>query len=174
MRRGDTIGLEIHWISFNGGLTQKLNYGKYLSLLYSNSSHLIFFYLYNHSTSSCFPHTRKAWWTSGSRVKKKKLFKSIFIIFPRHPFNLIRIFLRLFFLLLLFIRFILLGVLLLPWNNLCIKTWGGLGRKQRKRENEKKKSWTLSTTINSVVRDWNINECQLNALTKLKKNSSES
>lgn len=30
----------------------------------------------------------------------------------------------------------------------------------------KAKNWALSATINRIVRDWNINECQLNALTK--------
>lgn len=35
------------------------------------------------------------------------------------------------------------------------------------KQNEKKQSRALSTTINRIVRDWNINECQLNALTSL-------
>lgn len=89
--------LQTHRISFNGGLTQKLNYGKFLSLLYPNSTHLIF-HPFDHSISFLrLPPTRPSeQHTQNSHdeqaAEERKVFKSIFIIFPRHPFNLIRIF----------------------------------------------------------------------------------
>lgn len=69
--------LQTHRISFNGGLTQKLNYGKFLSLLYPNSTHLIF-HPFDHSIFFLrltphpplpTAHTKQPWWTSSRRKK---------------------------------------------------------------------------------------------------------